>query len=423
MVYFILTAYSFGATKEKIQEIFDEHAEEQKPIPPPLCEITRENYKDYLGKAEAYTSFFHFYQKEIEMYGSVDTVRRFVWSGDMLARLIDGAYHPLIHIGYGLDFNSHMIVAEGLAMTACSDLMFSALVPNLPEPQYSSFLTYSQDQFYTENARGSLSSTVNQLSEKISTMLSISENGVSGSVDTNTTYNNNIPEFLRDNTLFFILKKIQNDSVFDIYDSKDIIKFDTLFKNMDTVTRINYYIDEWAIEDNNESIQIKLKELYTLCAVALGSTGIRKDHPETVKLDFILIHALTSSEFLYQYTGQITPSESVSLLRAHLSVILAHYISIGRPDLDITELLDYKSPIHDKNNNDDAWINVFEKSLFCKELHVIKVVRACAIAQALYGSYVTPSLNCIWLQVAEMAVDWDISGVGYYYTWVAQTED
>ncbi|KAI9347143.1 hypothetical protein BD770DRAFT_413691 [Pilaira anomala] len=320
------------------------------------------------------------------MYGSVDTVRQFVWSGDMLARLIDGAYHPLIHIGYGLDFNSNMIVAE---------------VPNLPEPSYSS-LTYSQDQFYTENARGSLSSTVNQLSEKFFTMLGISENET-------------IPYSLS-------WKKIQNDSVFDIYDTNDIIKFDTLFKNADKVTRINHYIDEWSIENNNESIQIKLKELYTLCAVTLGSTGIRKGYPETVKLDFILIHALTSSEFLYQYTGRITPSESVSLLRAHLAVILSHYVSIGRPDLDINGLLDYKSPIHDEINNNDAWINVFNKSLFCKELRVIKVVRACAIAQALYYSYVTPSLNCIWLQVAEMAVDWGISGVGYYYTWAAQTK-
>lgn len=53
---------------------------------------------------------------------------------------------------------------------------------------------------------------------------------------------------------------------------------------------------------------------------------------------------------------------------------------------------------------------------------MIKVVRACAIGQILYGSHQDPHLNAIWLQVAQMAIDkngeWAIDGVGFDRHWI-----
>lgn len=98
MIHHLLAAYSLGASKEKLQEIFDVHAKDQRPIPPSIGEITRENYKEYLGKQESYTSFLKFYQVEVEKYGTVDTVRRWVWSGDMLARTVGMYNESVLHI-------------------------------------------------------------------------------------------------------------------------------------------------------------------------------------------------------------------------------------------------------------------------------------------------------------------------------------
>lgn len=423
MIHHLLAAYSLGASKEKIQEIFDEHAKDQRPIPPSICKITRDNYKDYLGKAEAYTSFLHFYENEIERYGPVDTVRRFVWSGDMLARTVGGAYHPLIHIGYGLEFDIHGIIAEGLAMASCTEERFVPVTPNLPGLQYSSLIPV-QAQVYAENAtssaRGLASSIVDQLSEQISTTLGMSEKIFSRSVKPDTS---DIPEYLKENTLFPIFKQIRKDPVFDnMFKPSDNNKLDIFFQNKEAVDRIKHYVGQWPIDNSTKDIQKKFKDLHTLCAIALGSSGIRKEHPGTLKLDFFLMHALTSSEFLHQYIGRVALTESVSLLHAHLAVTLIYYVTAGRPDFNIDGLLNYKSPNHSASNN-NPWFAVLDKSLSCKEAHVIKVVRSCAVAQVLYGPQENTKLDHIWLQVAEMALDkdgdWDFSGVGFDDTWTS----
>ncbi|KAG2230873.1 hypothetical protein BDF21DRAFT_386191 [Thamnidium elegans] len=421
LIHHLLAAYSLGASKEKIQEIFDDHAKDQRPIPPSVGKITRENYKEYLGKAESYTSFLHFFDSEIENYGPVDTVRRWVWSGDMLARTVGGAYHPVIHIGYGLEFDIHGIIAEGLAMSACTESKFSAVVPNLPSLQYNSLLP-TQAQVYAENATSSarsvVSSFVEHLSEQISSKLGMSDKVVSPSANTDST---DIPNFLKENTLFPIFKQVQKDPAFEgVFKANDNAKFKLLFDNKVAVERIKHYVNQWIINDNTKDIQNKFKELHTFSAIAVGSTGIRKDHEGVLKLDFFMMHALTSSEFIHQYISRVAPSEAVSLLHAHLAVTMVYYISTGRPDFNIDGLLAYKSPNHDAASN-NTWLSVFDKALSCKEPHVIKVVRSCAVAQVMYGPHQDANLNRVWLQVAEMALDkngnWDFSGVGFDDSW------
>ena len=65
------------------------------------------------------------------------------WSGDLFARVIGGAFHPLIHIGYGLEFDIPGIVAEGLAMGACTEARLSSIIPTLPEVQTAGLIPVS----------------------------------------------------------------------------------------------------------------------------------------------------------------------------------------------------------------------------------------------------------------------------------------
>lgn len=431
LIHHLLAAYSLGASKEKIQEIFDAHASYQRPLPPSIGTFTRENYKEHLGKAEAYTSFLNLFQSEIEKYGLIDTVRRWVWSGDMLARIVDGVYHALIHIGYGLEFDIPGIAAEGLAMTACTDRGFADLVPELPELQTST-LVPTQAQAYAENAsstaRGYVTQIVDQLSNQISTRLGISEKVVSPSAtERNVIEQDSVPIFLKENTLFPIFNEIRKDPVFDnLIKSTDIPRTKVLLDNKTAVAHVKEYADKWVLTENTKDIQAKFKDLYTVIGIALGSSGLRKEHPDVLKLDFFLMHALTSAEFLHQYITKVAPSEAVSLLRAHLSATLVHFISAGRPDFNVDGLLAYKSPnqVETSNNN---WFNVFDKSLSCEEPHVIKVVRACAVAQIIYGPHEDTHLNAVWLQVAQMSIDkdgvWDFSGVGFNDSWTTEKKN
>jgi hypothetical protein len=415
LIHHLLAAYSLGASKEKLQEIFDVHAKDQRPLPPSIGEITRENYKDQLGKQEAYTSFLKFYQLEVEKYGTVDTVRRWIWSDDMLARTVGGAFHPLIHIGYGLEFDIPGIVAEGLAMTACTGSRYLGLVPKLPDLDESA-LVPTQAKAYAENAtstaRGYVSTIVDTLSHQISARLGISDKSTSTpatdrSVEDADDANKDLPSFLKDNSLFPIFSQIRKDPAFDnLVNASDNENFKILMDNQTTLDRLKHYVNKWNLEENTRDIQVKFKELYTLAVVALGSTGIRKDDPGVLKLDFFIMHALTSSEFLHQYISKVAPSESVTLLNAHLAIFMVYYITAGRREFNIDGLLDYKSPTYDEKSNNN-WLVVFDKALACDEPHVIKVVRSCAVAQVIYGPHEDTQLNAVWLKVAQMAIDKD----------------
>lgn len=426
LIHHLLAAYSLGASKEKLQEIFDDHAKDQRPMPPSNGEITPANFKEHLGVRKSYSSFLTFFKSEIEKNGAIDTVRRWVWSGDMLARTIGGAFHPLIHVGYGLEFDIPGIVAEGLAMGACTEASLLKIIPKLPDVQLASLVPV-QAQSYAENAsasaRGYVTQLVDSLSSQITTHLGMADKVTTPSaVDRGVSQeDSNIPSYLKGNTLFPIFQKVRKDPAFDnLVDAKSTHKFDSLSSNDAALERINHYVNQWTLHENTKDIQAKFKELYTIIGLAIGSTGIRKEHPDVLRLDFFIMHALTSSEFLHQYISRVAPSESVSLLKGHLASTLYYYIIAGRPDFNFEGLINYKSPIHDPSSNNN-WLKVFDKSLSCTEPHVIKVVRACAVAQVIYGPNEDPNLNAIWLRVAQMAIDkngdWDFAGVGFDQTW------
>ncbi|KAI8987312.1 hypothetical protein BDF20DRAFT_849389 [Mycotypha africana] len=432
LIHHLLAAYSLGASKEKIQEIFDYHAKDQRPLPPSVGELTRENYTEQLGNGDAYTSFLNLFKKEVDKYGMHDTVRRWVWSGDLLARTIGGAYHPVIHIGYGLEFGIPAIVAEGLAMAACTEPNFTGVVPKQPPLRTSSMLIPAQAQAIAENtssaARGYVTQFIDQLSQQISTRLKVSDNkeesttaetGAAKSVEDDQS--KDIPNFLKGNELFAVLDQIRKDPTFDSSVSfKDDQKLDAVLKDQNALNKLKDYAAQWKIEENSTDIQKKFKQLYTAVGLLLGSSGLRDDYPGVLRLDFFLMHAVTSAEFLHQYIPRVAPSEAVSLLQAHLIVSLIYYVARGRPNLNVRSLLNYKSPNHvEKSNNN--WLDVFNKSLDCKEVHVIKVVRSCAVAQIIYGPDEDPELEQIWLKIAQMAVDldgnWDFKGVGFDESW------
>ena len=131
-------------------------------------------------------------------------------------------------------------------------------------------------------------------------------------------------------------------------------------------------------------IQAKFKELYTVIGIALGGSAVRDSHPGVLRLDFFIMHALTSVEFVHQYISKVAPSEAVALLHGHLAAVMMYYITQGRPPFNVEGLLKYKSPTHDASSNNN-WLKVFDKALDCDEPHVIKVVRSCAVAQVIYG--------------------------------------
>jgi hypothetical protein len=125
------------------------------------------------------------------------------------------------------------------------------------------------------------------------------------------------------------------------------------------------------------------------------------------------MHAVTSVLFTHKIATSLPPSYAVSVLKSHLGVVLMYYISHGRAKLDIDALLNYKGK--QELNATNPWLSLIQRAIDIDEVHVTKVVRACALGDLLFGAEDSFSLVCA--KTAEVALDlqgnWEFEGVGY----------
>ncbi|EEQ33878.1 hypothetical protein McanMca71_002921 [Microsporum canis] len=127
----ILTCLALGAAPEDIHRAYDDGVGIQRPIPevdPTTVErlSNEEFFYETLGEIAQYTSFLDFFQHQIDEHGWKVTVNKYIFSRTrvaekMLARLYEGAYHPIIHLGLGIEFQQPVIIAEALAQAAAHD--------------------------------------------------------------------------------------------------------------------------------------------------------------------------------------------------------------------------------------------------------------------------------------------------------------
>lgn len=91
------------------------------------------DFAKYLGKEKYYHDFLIFFQNEMEAKGWQAVVNEYVFAGDeraddMLGRMYAGLLHPLIHLGFGIEFNQPAIIAEALAQAAIHDAWTSGFL-------------------------------------------------------------------------------------------------------------------------------------------------------------------------------------------------------------------------------------------------------------------------------------------------------
>lgn len=127
----ILALYGTGASAEDLVNGYKENEGYQRPVMKAHSQDLIQELRDWekakkrLGKAQYYTDWLHFFQHEIEHYGSwqkvlaeymfkVDDER----AEDMQVRMFAGFVHPLIQLMYGVEWDQPAIVAMALAQ-AC----------------------------------------------------------------------------------------------------------------------------------------------------------------------------------------------------------------------------------------------------------------------------------------------------------------
>ncbi|KAL3456412.1 hypothetical protein BJX64DRAFT_270706 [Aspergillus heterothallicus] len=128
IVHHILTIYALGATPADIKAAYQRNASYQRHTMPLDAKVIQSLYekpafKQALGKEKNYPNFLEFFQREIERKGTETVLNEYVFAGDenaesMMARLFGGLLHPIIHLGFAIEFNQPAVIAEALAQTA-----------------------------------------------------------------------------------------------------------------------------------------------------------------------------------------------------------------------------------------------------------------------------------------------------------------
>jgi hypothetical protein len=127
----LLTLFALNATPAEIKQGWDDNVSYQRPPVPLKQSIVTDmhnpkKYETYLGNEKHYHEFLVFFQEEMVQKGWQEVVNEYMFKGDeraddMLVRMFGGLLHPIIHLGFGVEFEQPAIIAEALAQAAVHD--------------------------------------------------------------------------------------------------------------------------------------------------------------------------------------------------------------------------------------------------------------------------------------------------------------
>lgn len=128
----LLSLFALNATPDELKQGWDDNVSYQRPPVPLKSSVVEDmksdpvRFKKYLGSERYYHDFLVFFKEEIDDKGWQAVLNEYVFKGDdqaddMLVRMFGGILHPIIHLGFGIEFGQPAIIAEALAQAAVHD--------------------------------------------------------------------------------------------------------------------------------------------------------------------------------------------------------------------------------------------------------------------------------------------------------------
>ncbi|KAF2187804.1 hypothetical protein K469DRAFT_704760 [Zopfia rhizophila CBS 207.26] len=272
------SAYILGGTREHLNDIYDKEAEELEPWHDSPGEISKDDWRDFLGKREYQRAFVDFFEDQLvaKGYDWKQLLNDYLFEGKepLINGLVSGLGHPLIHLGYAYELNSRTVAIESLALGACF---------------YSSLHKYIDNPTYMK------------------------------------------PSTLRSSSLLEILGKVREDKRFDgLYDhrSGDISK---VFEEREDA--FLEYWNAWDLPDPKKQFE---ESQNTATAILMAT-----DQPEEAKFDFFFVHILTTSHAVRILLPLVPTRYHINLVRQWWLFTLAVYIAQVRPEVKLDTINGY----------------------------------------------------------------------------------
>jgi len=367
----LLTIFALGATAPQIQKAYDDNAKYQRPQFPVDKDTVSsmsnpEQFKKYLGNERYFHDYEIYFRREIEKhsgdYGAVVKEQLFAdtpQAKDLLIRMLAGFYHPIIHLGFGVEFEQPAIIVEALAQAATHD--------NWP----TQFLTTT-----AEKADKRI-----QANEPPRSLVSL------------------IHETRSD-------EKIRNSPHWE--DGNKVR--DGVFKR--ALPEITDLCSQWHVHPTKTDRALKTAEMINAAAY-FGGAAQHPSHQKAIKWDFFYMHCINSSIFFSAFLDARFDAWLTDEIRAKLLMYkawsdIAMYVSRGAPELFVDEITGYKP-----KNPADGWHEIFARvDELSDDGHSSKLVRALANGERVCQPYEdSPEAKDwkirgdMWLGLAHMAID------------------
>ncbi|KAL0950038.1 hypothetical protein HGRIS_010046 [Hohenbuehelia grisea] len=361
----LLAAYDLGAPAGVLQKIYDIEVKSQRPI---FVEekhkdivVTQNNWTQYLGKPDAYGSYVKFFKEIVASAGVKEALENYVFSPDanqngaiMLVRLMSGALHPFIQVGYGLEFGNSALVVTGLAQTAVHKPITDEL--------------YDLDHIIKSDSS------------------SKSKNDA-------------------DTSVLGLLREVYDSSILHPampYDPDALVNQRLKSALQDgRGPEIKRICSQYTLAD--ESPESAASDIIWAAVILLCSTG---RHGRAPRLDFFLMHLVTSSIFFRAYFNTLREQRhKAAIVKAYLPGLFLFVLARGRPRIDATLLMSSTatprppqtgvgqvvkahegaigSPSADEDYN--PWPAILSSAIYAPDAHTIKTARLLAYAAREFG--------------------------------------
>ena len=244
----LLSQFALGAPESRLKKEW-EIEDYLNPLPPKApTELTDNNWTEYIGKDTFYHNYLDYFKQKIAADGTQKTVLNYALSETLLPSFVSGAVHPLIHTGFGLEFDSDIVVAEGLAEAAVHSPTFA---PVVDIPLYSKPITGKK-------------------------------------------------------SLLQIVDEVYNDAVFNgVVQYTDGTKSQSVVQSQKASEAIKQYVMQWGFSDSQDGLSKAYSELFTLTSHFVASSAFAppyivndpkyRDKKFRPLLDFFLVYPLYPS--------------------------------------------------------------------------------------------------------------------------------
>jgi hypothetical protein len=363
IVHSVLTVYALGGTPTDIKRAFDDGQEIQKPMLPQDLETVKglgnpEVFKKKMGFLDEYTNFLAYFEKEIDQKGWKEVVQEHLFAKTpnaqiMFAKLFEGLFHPIIHLGLGVEFEQPSIIAEALAQTASHDSMGT-----------------EQYLFDSESMAASPQDTTEPLPHLLNHVRAIPglQNGI----------------------------KEYKDGVARVREGV-LGQFGSKMVSIAARFRVSA-----------EELEIKLAEMVNAAAY---TTGCTQRPGKARKMDFFHMHNVTASIFVGVLLEQpwISLEDKIRLLEYKARVDLVWYAASGAVELRIDDIITYKPTA--SANMDWSSLN----RAVCAEHddgHLAKLIRALKFGEEMSAPFEKDGKldtflvkGDMWFKLAQMGYD------------------